>query len=73
MDYESESQKECQDILDSVEDSVDFGATKERASNNVFPCNHISKLSADEKIPQLDGSGDDPRISPSAGSTEGSF
>ncbi|XP_021898705.1 DNA polymerase zeta catalytic subunit-like [Carica papaya] len=72
MDYESESQKECQDILDSVEDFVDFEATKERASNSVFPCNHLQS-SADEKIPQLDGSGDDPHMSPSAGSTEDSL
>ena len=33
MDYESKSQKECQGILDSVDDLIDFEGLKERASH----------------------------------------
>ena len=33
LDYESESQKECQDILDSIDDLIDFECLKERASH----------------------------------------
>ncbi|KAF3962428.1 hypothetical protein CMV_013064 [Castanea mollissima] len=33
MDYESKSQKECQDILDSIDDLIEFEGLKERASH----------------------------------------
>ncbi|XP_051144572.1 DNA polymerase zeta catalytic subunit [Andrographis paniculata] len=65
VDYESESQKECQDILDSVdlinlEESND-GAFKPAKSS------HSRKVSLKKMIPQLDGSSDDPPSSPSSG------
>ncbi|XP_048236258.1 DNA polymerase zeta catalytic subunit isoform X2 [Ricinus communis] len=34
MDYESESQKECQDILDSIEDLFDLEGSKEKACHS---------------------------------------
>ena len=58
LDYESESQKECQDILYSIDDLIDFECLKERAS----PCsnqNHSSISSSEKMIPQVDGSADD--------------
>ena len=33
MDHESKSQKECQDILDSIDGLIDFEGLKERASH----------------------------------------
>ncbi|KAK0600215.1 hypothetical protein LWI29_012749 [Acer saccharum] len=57
MDYERESQKECQDILDSV-DVIRFDGLEERASHSVDPSNH-TQISSEKKIPQLDGSSDD--------------
>ena len=44
MDYESKSQKECQDILNSVDDLIDFEGLKERASHCSYQ-NHSSTCS----------------------------
>ncbi|OMO99194.1 hypothetical protein COLO4_13444 [Corchorus olitorius] len=68
IDYESESQKECQDILDSIGDSIDFEGLNERDSHSF---NNIQKSSG-KSIPQTDGSSDDPCLSPSAESVENS-
>ncbi|XP_021281513.1 DNA polymerase zeta catalytic subunit isoform X2 [Herrania umbratica] len=68
IDYESESQKECQDILDSVRDLIDFEGLKERNSHS---CDHI-QISSGKHIPQTDGSSDELGISPSAGSVANS-
>ncbi|KAL0413081.1 UNVERIFIED_CONTAM: DNA polymerase zeta catalytic subunit [Sesamum radiatum] len=57
VDYESESQKECQDILDSI-DMLNFEELNDRAFNPA-KYNHSSKVLSNEKIPQVDGSGDD--------------
>uniref|UniRef100_A0A2N9GNH1 DNA polymerase n=1 Tax=Fagus sylvatica TaxID=28930 RepID=A0A2N9GNH1_FAGSY len=58
MDYESESQKECQDILDSIDDLSDFEGLKEGASH-CSDQNHSSISSSEKMIPQIDGSADD--------------
>lgn len=47
IDYESESQKECQDILDSIEDLVNFEDFKEKASHSV---DHSPQTSLEKKI-----------------------
>ncbi|KAK2640409.1 hypothetical protein Ddye_028204 [Dipteronia dyeriana] len=57
MDYERESQKECQDILDSV-DVIRFDDLEERASRSLDPSNR-TQISSEKKIPQVDGSSDD--------------
>ncbi|KAE8658019.1 DNA polymerase zeta catalytic subunit [Hibiscus syriacus] len=64
IDYESESQKECQDILDSVEDLISFEDLKERTYHSFDP----TQVSSGKNIPQTDGSSDDLSLSPSAGS-----
>ncbi|CAN6575672.1 unnamed protein product [Malus baccata var. baccata] len=71
MDYETESQKECQDILDSVGDMIDFERLQERAS---YPSDrkNSSKSSSEYVIPQVDGCGDDDFSTPCNGSV-GSF
>ncbi|XP_065852458.1 DNA polymerase zeta catalytic subunit isoform X2 [Euphorbia lathyris] len=51
IDYESESQKECQDILDTVEDLTDFESSKEQASHSIDNSNQNKTPS---KIPQGD-------------------
>lgn len=68
MDYESESQKECQDILDSIDDLIDFEGLKESA---LHPSdrNHSPITSSENMIPQVDGSGDELFSTPCAGST----
>lgn len=66
LDYESESQKECQDILDSVDDFVDFKG-KERA--DLPEKNHCLSTSSGKIIPQVDGADDDMFLTP-ARSTE---
>ncbi|KAL5783696.1 hypothetical protein ACOSP7_008725 [Xanthoceras sorbifolium] len=58
MDYERESQKECQDILDSIEDIISFDDLEERASRSVDPSNR-PQTSSEKKIQQVDGSSDD--------------
>ena len=68
LDYESESQKECQDILDSIDDLIDFECLKERASH-CSNQNHSSISSSEKMIPQVDGSADDLISIPCAGST----
>ncbi|KAK4424650.1 DNA polymerase zeta catalytic subunit [Sesamum alatum] len=62
VDYESESQKECQDILDSV-DMLNFEELNDRAFN-LAKYNHSSKVLSNEKIPQVDGSCDDVQSTP---------
>lgn len=64
IDYESESQKECQDILDSIGDLIEFEDQKERTSHSF----DYAKVSSGKIIPQTDGSSDDPSLSPSGGS-----
>lgn len=68
MDYESESQKECQDILDSIDDLIDFEGLKER---DLHPSdqNHSPRTSSENIIPQVDGSGDEFFSTPCARST----
>ena len=68
MDYESKSQKECQDILDSIDNLIDFEGLKERASH-CSDQNHSSICSLERMIPQVDGSVDDLFSIPCAGST----
>ncbi|GMI88783.1 recovery protein 3 [Hibiscus trionum] len=68
IDYESESQKECQDILDSVEDLISFEGLKERT---YLSFDH-TQVSSGKNIPQTDGSSDDLSLSPSAGSASNS-
>lgn len=51
IDYESESQKECQDILDSIEDLVNFEVFKEKASHSG---DHSPQTSLEKKVPQSD-------------------
>ncbi|GMY18869.1 DNA polymerase zeta catalytic subunit-like [Fagus crenata] len=72
MDYESESQKECQDILDSIDDLSDFEGLKEGASY-CSDQNHSSISSSEKMIPQIDGSADDLFSVPCASSTEKSY
>ncbi|XP_056166139.1 DNA polymerase zeta catalytic subunit isoform X2 [Syzygium oleosum] len=70
IEYESESQQECQDILDSIEDMNDFGSSKERGTSSAYPSGH-SQASSEKSIPQVDGSSDDCRHSPCTGLEEG--
>ncbi|XWS42404.1 hypothetical protein CRYUN_Cryun16bG0011700 [Craigia yunnanensis] len=63
IDYESESQKECQDILDSIGDLIDFEGLKERTSHSF----DYTQILSGKNIPQTDGSSDDLSLSPSAG------
>ncbi|KAK7337781.1 hypothetical protein VNO77_18368 [Canavalia gladiata] len=65
MAYESESQKECQDILDSIDDMLELESPKEKP---LFSFDHncpIEPLS-NRKLPQVDGSNDDEFSSPCA-------
>ncbi|XP_038890095.1 DNA polymerase zeta catalytic subunit isoform X2 [Benincasa hispida] len=69
QDYGSESQKECQDILDSVEDLEEFeGFNKRKCCPDD---EHLHRSSSEETIPQLDGASDDV-FSSCGGSTENS-
>ncbi|XP_038703838.1 DNA polymerase zeta catalytic subunit isoform X2 [Tripterygium wilfordii] len=71
MDYESESQRECQDILDSIEDVINSGNMNNRSFH---PIDHEpAQISLQEKIPQLDGSSDDLYSSPCSGSAKNSL
>ncbi|XP_068495573.1 DNA polymerase zeta catalytic subunit isoform X2 [Phaseolus vulgaris] len=58
MAYESESQKECQDILDSTEDMLELELPKEKPSLS-FDNNYRIGTSSNMKLPQVDGSNDD--------------
>lgn len=62
MDYESQSQQECQDILDCVDNSIDFEGLKGKASQSIDHCQKSSK----ETIPQVDDSSDDQMLIPCA-------
>ncbi|KAK4772724.1 hypothetical protein SAY86_014499 [Trapa natans] len=53
MDYETESQRECQDIIDSVDNVIDFEGLEETVDSN------CSGPSPKKRVPQLDGSSDD--------------
>lgn len=52
-DYESESQKECQDILESIENLINIESLKEEASHSVDP-SHYPRTSSEKKTPQVD-------------------
>jgi len=58
MAYESESQKECQDILDSTDDMLELELPKEKPSLS-FGHNYPIVTSSNRKLPQVDGSNDD--------------
>ncbi|KAK7258870.1 hypothetical protein RIF29_24458 [Crotalaria pallida] len=51
MAYESESQKECQDILDSIDDM--------QKPSSLSDLNHPIAASSNSKMPQVDGSADE--------------
>lgn len=67
-EYERESQKECQDILDSIEAEINVDGLGERASYSVDLSNH-PETSSHKKIPQVDGSSDDLYLLPCSGSS----
>ncbi|GAV63152.1 LOW QUALITY PROTEIN: DNA_pol_B domain-containing protein/DNA_pol_B_exo1 domain-containing protein/zf-C4pol domain-containing protein, partial [Cephalotus follicularis] len=70
-DYESQSQKECQDILDSVMDLVDFEGSKKRGSY-FTDHSHYSQSSSEQNINHVDGSNNDLHSLICAGSAENS-
>lgn len=72
MDYESASQKECQDILDSIDDLLELESSKKKLP---LPSNleHSIEFSSDNMIPQVDGSGDEEFSRPCASSAGISF
>ncbi|GFY91942.1 recovery protein 3 [Actinidia rufa] len=65
MDFESESQQECQDILDSINDSFPSDILKEGASS--MDHNYLNQYSSEKVIPQVDGSPDDQNSIPNDG------
>ncbi|PSS24580.1 DNA polymerase zeta catalytic subunit like [Actinidia chinensis var. chinensis] len=65
MDFESESQQECQDILDSVNDSFPSDILKECASS--MDHNYLNQYLSEKVIPQVDGSPDDQNSIPNDG------
>ncbi|KAI4349976.1 hypothetical protein L6164_010509 [Bauhinia variegata] len=68
VDYESESLKECQDILDSIDDVNELELPEEKpCSSNL---SHCIQASLNNVIPQVDGSGDDGLSSPYASSAQ---
>lgn len=66
MAYESESQKECQDILDSIDDMLELELPKEKPSH-FFDHNRPIGASSNSMLPQVDGSNDDEFSSPHGG------
>uniref|UniRef100_A0A1J3GRC6 DNA polymerase n=1 Tax=Noccaea caerulescens TaxID=107243 RepID=A0A1J3GRC6_NOCCA len=71
-DYVSQSQKECQDILDSQEDLPDFGSSTKRAVHtNLESQNPIT--SSDKQSLDTEVSDDVPNVSTSNASSENSF
>ncbi|MED6120140.1 hypothetical protein PIB30_018351, partial [Stylosanthes scabra] len=69
MQYESESQKECQDILDSVDDMLELKFSKQKPSCSI---DHSDPIEVSTKItlPQVDGSADDDYSIPCASLAE---
>ncbi|GAU11517.1 hypothetical protein TSUD_345070 [Trifolium subterraneum] len=65
MAYESESQQECQDILDSIDDMDELDLPKKKPSSS-FDHNCPVEASSDSMIPQVDGCNDDEFSSPCA-------
>ncbi|CAN6469328.1 unnamed protein product [Victoria cruziana] len=59
-EYEIESQQECQDILDSVEDALNFKGFEEQIDLLDNP--HHLAPPPENLIPQMDGSCDEPEI-----------
>ncbi|XP_071725509.1 DNA polymerase zeta catalytic subunit [Rutidosis leptorrhynchoides] len=55
MEFISASQQECQDILDSVQDSINVEC---RSESKTADCDSPSRLNSKKEIPQIDGSGD---------------
>ncbi|XP_017258857.1 DNA polymerase zeta catalytic subunit isoform X2 [Daucus carota subsp. sativus] len=55
IDYESQSQQECQDILDCVEDSIDIVASKRKESRPIDDC----QLPLKENITRAEGSNEE--------------
>ncbi|KAL2345686.1 hypothetical protein Fmac_006971 [Flemingia macrophylla] len=66
MAYESESQKECQDILDSIDDTHVLEIPEEKPSHS-FDQNGSIGASSNSMLPQVDGSNDDEFSSPPGG------
>ncbi|XP_058193390.1 DNA polymerase zeta catalytic subunit isoform X2 [Rhododendron vialii] len=66
MDFESESQQECQDILDSVDHSNNFEDLK-GGSSSADHNYYLRQPSRENIIPQVDGSADDQIAIPTAG------
>ncbi|XP_059648523.1 DNA polymerase zeta catalytic subunit isoform X2 [Cornus florida] len=58
LDYESESQQECQDILDSIEDSTNLEVLNKKASCSTDP-SYAYQTSPMKTIAQLDGFSND--------------
>ncbi|KAH9622617.1 hypothetical protein KSS87_013140 [Heliosperma pusillum] len=67
-DYESESQQECQDILDSVLDVLHCDEGTRNSTSGIQDVAPQALLKS--RIPQLDGSGDDQMPTPTANSSE---
>ncbi|KAL9233295.1 hypothetical protein vseg_008315 [Gypsophila vaccaria] len=67
-DYESESQQECQDILDSVVDVLHHDEQIRKVSSSSQ--DKAPQVLSNARIPQLDGSGDDQMSTPTANSSE---
>ena len=61
--YENESQKECQDILDSIDDMLELELPNEKPSQSL---DHYCPIGASSSsmLPQVDGSNDDEFSSP---------
>nr|KYP61755.1 hypothetical protein KK1_016265 [Cajanus cajan]KYP61757.1 hypothetical protein KK1_016267 [Cajanus cajan] len=66
MAYESESQKECQDILDSIDDMHVLELLEKKRSHS-FDHNGSIGASSKSMLPQVDGSNDDGLSSPHVG------
>ncbi|XP_057720677.1 DNA polymerase zeta catalytic subunit isoform X1 [Arachis stenosperma] len=69
MQYESESQKECQDILDSVDDMLELKFSKQKPCCSIHHGDPI-EVSTESIIPQVDGSADDEYSIPCASLAE---
>ncbi|KAL8116725.1 hypothetical protein AgCh_023033 [Apium graveolens] len=62
IDYESQSQQECQDILDCVEDSIDILSSKKKVLQHTDNC----QLTLRKNTPWTDGSNVDQKLIPCA-------